>query len=423
MWSDDKLSQFAKNVVSQAAHKESRFAAMSNASMLSTASSESDNLHLEQVERQGLFLLEPKLIVKIIQLLDLPSLTKVRGANKFLQSVLVEKEFCLLWHIDVSPHNKMITDAKLTTLLSIVGPHLQSLSLKNCWPLTNSGLAMIPSFCPKLTSLDLSSVWELTDTGLQSIAEQSNLLTSIDLSNCRKITDVGILSLLDSSTNLQAINVAYCKNLTGKMMNHLTWSNIKEANLQRATGIRDDGFLSWKIPSASSGGITLDSLLFALQDLNLSDCSFLTDNCIQVLGTKCPQLKRLCLSFCCSLTEKFATFLSEGCPFIEILDASYCGGAVNDNAVLTLAQGLPRLTSLGLRGCVQLTDLGLERLATHALSLHTINFTQCKNVSANICQKLGTSSLWTCISTPIYHAESSVKRQTDPRYRKLSSIN
>jgi hypothetical protein len=303
--------------------------------------------------------------------------------------------------------------------MSYAGPAVQNLILKNCWSITDGGIAQIMPLATKLVTLNLCSLWDLTDNGLIKIAEFSQLLESIDLANCRKITDHGVLAILEQAQNLKSINLSYCKNLTSKVLNNITWSNIQEVNLQRCTGIHDDGFKSWIMETSIPNSISLGFLTFALEDLNLSDCSFLTDATLQVLSKKCPQLRKLCLSFCCSLSDQFASSLTEGCPFIEILDISYCGGAATDMSMLTISQGLPRLEKLGLRGCVQLTDMGMEHLATHAISLKTINFTQCKNISPNICKKLGI--FWKTTSQSVYLEG---REATESRFnRPLSSIN
>ena len=392
VWSDAKLMAFAKDVVSQVTTKESRFASSMSLHSSSPTASTFDLTALP-ANRAGLYMLDPTLISRILSFLDLDSLNNARGLSKYFSTIAMEKDNNLYSLLNLSPYCKKINDQKLLSLLKFAGERVLQLSLKNCWPVTDIGLIYISQYCKGLVRLDLSSAWDITDVGLLKIAEVSHHLESLNLSNCRKVTDTGVLAILKIATGMLTVQVSYCKNLTGRVMDHLVWRTIREVNFQRATSIRDDGFLNWiKFPESS--------IYFGLVDLNLSDCSFLTDAVIQVLGSKCPQLARLCLSFCCSLTEKFASYLVEGCPFIQVLDASYCGAAITDESVKTLAQGLPRLHSLGLRGCVLVTDQGIEHLATHALALHTLNFTQCKFVSPTICKRLGIE--WNCISTPVY---------------------
>ena len=396
VWSDDKLMQFAKEVVSQSTVKENRLVDLLSNSALPSISTRSLVVlqDADLPKRTGLFVLGNTIICSIISRLDFKSILSFRRSCKEISTLVMDPNHHILSSISLAQYSKTITDAKLVKLLEFVGPHVHDLSLKNCWPLTDTGMGAIAQHCPKLTGLDLSSVWEVTDVGLLRLAPVCHAVSRINLSNCRKITDTGLLSILTNAPKMASVQVSYCKNLTGNVMNHSVWSTIKEVNFQRATTIRDDGFINWKSLDLQHGKY------FALEDLNLSDCSFLTDTCMQVLAEKCPQLKRLCLSFCCSLSEKFANYLVDGCPFIEVLDVSYCGGAVTDNTVMVIAQGLPRLHSLGLRGCVQLSDLGIQHLATNALALATLNFTQCKNVSPNICKKIGIE--WNCVATPIY---------------------
>ncbi|KAJ2994281.1 hypothetical protein HDV02_001716 [Globomyces sp. JEL0801] len=421
VWSDAKLMQFAQNVVTQASIKESRFAGSNmllNDDTNSILASTLSLAQLDQCQEIGLFKVKPELITQIIQQLDLQTILKLR---------LVSKSFSTIAHaslnrVNLSPWSKTLTDKHLLRLMSFAGQYVQNLSLKNCWGLRDGGLADMARYTTKLTTLNLSGVWELTDMGLLKVAEVSQFLQSMDLSNCKKITDTGMIGFLQQAKSLKRLNVGFCKNLSAKMMDHIAWVNLTEINLPRCTGINDTGFNHWlnPLPTAMCE-LALGTLTFSLEDINLSDCSFLSDSTIQVLGKQCPQLKRLCLSFCCSLTEKFATYISEGCPFIQTLDVSYCGGAMTDNATLVLAQGLPKLKELGMRGCVQLTDLGMEHLATHALALETVNFTQCKNVSATICKKLGIR--WRTVSHQVYESGFQVvEENSHNRIRATSNL-
>ncbi|KAJ3272349.1 hypothetical protein HDV01_005783 [Terramyces sp. JEL0728] len=408
VWSDDKLMQFAQNIVNQPSAKESRFA---NSPIMDDSDDQDSysrinsvlslNIQLAFAQKQAFFDLNAEVIVNILRMLDLKSLVAIRSSCKFFYNITSEKDLLLFSKVNFAGYNKNINDATLTQFLSYAGQQIHTLNLKKCWAITDGGVSLLAQLSPRIVRLNLSSVWDITSVGLLRLADAAQHLSFLDLSNCRKITDSGVIAVLEKAQNLNKINLGYCKNLTEKIMNHIAWSTMKEVNIQRCTGIHDSGFKSWMEKSLSpTNTIPLGNLIFALEDLNLSDCSFLTDETIAVLGSRCPQLRRLCLSFCCSLTEKFALLLASGCPYINTLDVSYCGGAVTDASVLILAQGLPKLQSLGLRGCVQLTDAGLEYLATHALALNTLNFTQCKNVSPNICKKLGIS--WNATSLPIY---------------------
>ncbi|KAJ3300093.1 hypothetical protein HK104_004562 [Borealophlyctis nickersoniae] len=119
---------------------------------------------------------------------------------------------------------------------------------------------------------------------------------------------------------------------------------------------------------------------FALEELILSDCSFLTDATVAAVAGSCPNLIALSLSFCCALTESFAPHLAQGCPRLRMLDLSFCGGAVTDPSLLILARGLRRLERLSIRGCVQVTPAGIEYIAEWCEGMRMVNVSQCRGI-------------------------------------------
>lgn len=136
---------------------------------------------------------------------------------------------------------------------------------------------------------------------------------------------------------------------------------------------------------------------FLLQSLTLRDCSFLTDSSIASLASVCGHLRLLNLSFCCSLTEEFARHLVKGCSKLVALDVSFCGGAVTDYTLLHLSTGLQKLKALSIRGCVQVSDVGIDHLHANSTRLSVLNVTQCKNISPELLLKL--KRAWTLLDT------------------------
>lgn len=58
---------------------------------------------------------------------------------------------------------------------------------------------------------------------------------------------------------------------------------------------------------------------------------------------------------------------------LQGLDASFCGSAITDKSLLTLSTGLPDLQGLSIRGCVQVTDLGIMHIKANAIRLVVLN--------------------------------------------------
>ena len=147
------------------------------------------------------------------------------------------------------------------------------------------------------------------------------------------------------------MELSYCKNMTSKILEHPVWCKIKYANLQRCTSITDDGFLFWNNQSNED-----NENEFQLEYLNISDCSYLTDESMISITNKCLKLKYLNVSFCCQFTE-ISVFSLSKLVNCEVLDLSFCGmvlmfllEAINIKSLEYLSK-LETLKFLNLRGC------------------------------------------------------------------------
>jgi hypothetical protein len=402
IWSDDKLLKFAEKITQYTATREKHILKQAiiakNCALATSTKKESI------CSDTRLLSLNTNILNRILNSLSIQDLYKFRSSNKFCYEFLLENNE-LLHVVDIGTKNKRLDNKNLAAMLTYCKGNVKVLILRNCWAINDIGLQSVKPLSG-LIILDLSNLWEITDQGLKIIAEYCTLLMAIDLSNCMKISDIGVEALLNSLNYLQTISFSYCKNLTEKSLALVKMADLKHLDLQRCTSIYDVGFRNWMNPSFPS---------FILEDLNLSDCSFLTDLAIDAIGKKCPQIKRLCLSFCCSLTEKCLVSLTRGCPFIETLDLSYCGALVTDVAAEGISTGFPKLRQLSLRGCVQLTDKGVASLALNAVRLETVNLTQCKNISPNIKTELNLH--WEMVFHSIYSFD--FKKKTEKLWQQF----
>ncbi|KAI8808957.1 hypothetical protein BJ742DRAFT_807006 [Cladochytrium replicatum] len=243
-------------------------------------------------------------------------------------------------------------------------------------------------YAPNIESLLFASLWEITEAGVGPVSRNCPQIREIDFSNCRKLSDSAILSVLEGCRRLQSLSLSYCKNLTDAIFDHPNWANIKRLNIQRCTGIFDPAFLHWK--KVAQAAAIADNRPesphpFEMEELFLSDCSFLTDSAVASISSVGSNLRILSLSFCCALTEDSLVLLSRGCPQLQVLDLSFCGGAVTDSSLETLGKGLTSsLERLSVRGCIQVTNAGLCNLEILCPSLVALNVSQCKFVQVSV---------------------------------------
>ncbi|KAI8343003.1 cyclic nucleotide-binding-like protein [Chlamydoabsidia padenii] len=340
--------------------------------------------------------LEPRILIHIMDLLDYWTLIQLMRLNLSMRHIFTLD--LSLNHIDLSTIHKKITDDTLTSLILSLHRPIRSLSLSQCFHLTDScfrSLLLVDmdtsstqSTLQHLHTLDLNSCWLLTDQTLQLLGEQCPQLCHLDLSNCRKITNAGMSRFLQATkehngTGLEWLSLSYCKNLTDMTMQHLadyTRDSLVYLNLQRCTKITDQGFIAW------------GSSFSKLKEIILVDCSFLTDRAIQCLTQAAGGLERVSLSFCCSLSDTAMYHLAH-LHYLVDLDVSFCGAAVSDVSLnLLVDQGSSSLKRLNIRGCVRVTGDGLLSFLS-TIKLIEINISQCPSISTETKQKIMDLSL------------------------------
>lgn len=317
--------------------------------------------------------LESRLRAKIYNKLDTKTKLRLLRLDHTTHRLLLLGGHGIFGTVDLSPWKKELTNELLGYITNLLAnADIHKLVLHGCWQVNDAGLVIVAQNIPAIEHLDLNSAWDITDTGIASVAANCKRILSLDLSNCRKISSAGMLMVLEAASTLQNVQLSYCKSLNDDMMLHKTWASLLKANFQRCTGIFDKGFAHW---------VTIQTTLsqpFAMLDLCLSDCTYLTDESIVAIASTCPSLQNLNLSFCCSLSEQSMAILAKQCRSLECLDASYCGNAITDYS-LDLLSSLPRLKILSIRGCVQATVSGLESFPSDT----NINFSQCRGIPSD----------------------------------------
>lgn len=317
-----------------------------------------------------------RLIELVLEHLTFPEIWYCRSVCSFWNTTITTREH-ILSHIDLSHANKGVDDSVVSLISQHADNFLTCLIMRNCWRVTDEGLREISRSCKNLSILDLCGCWEITDDGLKTLSLGCRKIKSIDLSNCRKVTDVGVCSLISNLNNISDIFLSYCKALTDLTMVCIANNapGIRRINLQRCLGITDNGFQALSVHNPKYK---------KLRELNLSDCSFLSDLAMKNISNVCVNLKVLNLSFCCALSEDIWEDLTKGCPNIAILDASFCGNSISDESIQVISYNLANsLRRLSVRGCIRVSDVGVDCLIENATNLEAVNLSNCKNISSS----------------------------------------
>jgi F-box/leucine-rich repeat protein 7 len=275
----------------------------------------------------GKGILPDNILIRIFSHLDIYQLMKLRPVSMHW-SKLVTASPELMQHLDLSGHNRRVTDQVLIDIiLPFIGTRPRTVDISNCFHITDEGFAALASQCSaNARCWKMKSVWDITAHAILEMSNKAKDLEEIDLSNCRKVSDTLLARIvgwvvdeqmnIDSAAaaqrqrlsngrtknggqapaqlppgtvvgcpKLKSLTLSYCKHVTDRSMAHLAVyaaGRLESIDLTRCTTITDNGFQHWSIYNFTN-----------LRRLCLADCTYLTDNAIVYLTNAAKGLRDL----------------------------------------------------------------------------------------------------------------------------------
>ncbi|KAI0212426.1 Dynein regulatory complex subunit 6 [Lamellibrachia satsuma] len=234
---------------------------------------------------------------------------KALASNKKLAKIKIES-------------NQLISDAAFKQF----GRSCQDLFhlyMVDCPRITDQTLRSLIS-CKFLTVVNLADCVKVTDSGLRALLEAQCgcKIQELNLTNCVRLTDMTVVTINKRCSNLVYLTICFC--------DHITEAGIEL--LGQTTCITS---LDISGCHCSDQGLSSLGNNFRLKDLNLSECTSITDLGLQKFAQQCREIERLDISHCMQLT---------------------------DSAIKNLAFNCKMLSYLNLAGCKLLTDLSIQYL-------------------------------------------------------------
>ena len=283
---------------------------------------------------------------------------------------------------------KFIDDEYLIPMLSACS-NLTVVNLNNCDLVSDDFLRVAGGSLRSLELLHMAFCTSITDEGLYQFAVTANpdSFTSLDLTCCRSITDDGLVGIAEKLKKLKYLNVCgvnRCTEVGGKAITHNCW-DLEYLNFEDLDLLTDDVF---HFDISGDGRRAADeNMLGKVTDLNVSECSRLTDHGLGGISQRCPQIETLNLSGCALLTDETALYLTkepktgmsrgEG---LKKLKLSYCM-LITDEGLLNLGERCTKIERIDLEGLVHLTDEGIRSLVTKCTSIQNISLGRCKRLT------------------------------------------
>ncbi|KAJ3077354.1 hypothetical protein HDU98_000004 [Podochytrium sp. JEL0797] len=236
-------------------------------------------------------------------------------------------------------------------------------------------LKQVSAMCPGITHLNISKA-EMTSTGLVFLLHRLPMLTHVDFSGVESVTDISLAILArQSATRLVSLNISHCTRVTANGLEHVLTRCVNLKSFK--TGLADELL---PLVSKLTSLVTLDMAYSsqvttrALQQTFLGQTATTHCTCLvpPIVDYVKPQDYNLPAP-----PLKFTPFL----PNIATLNLADCLLSVTDDLLTILGWSTPNLSSISLKNCHLVTDLGVSRLAEGCSMLSYINLDGCLEIT------------------------------------------
>ncbi|XP_054447251.1 protein AMN1 homolog [Pteronotus mesoamericanus] len=186
-----------------------------------------------------------------------------------------------------------ITDSNISEILH---PEVQTLYLQTC-DISDTALLHLCN-CRKLKELNLNSSKEnrvsITSEGIKAVASSCSYLYEARLKRCCNLTDEGVLALARNCRLLKIIDLGGCLRITDVSL-HALGENclfLQYVGIS-ATQVSDNGVVA----------LVSGPCAKKLEEIHMEHCVNLTDESIEAVITRCPQIRILLFHGCPLLTD------------------------------------------------------------------------------------------------------------------------
>ncbi|CAI9737557.1 dynein regulatory complex subunit 6-like isoform X6 [Octopus vulgaris] len=236
--------------------------------------------------------------------------------------------------------NNRISDMSIK-LLSRMCPNVSHIYLADCQRLTDICLRYLAT-CKQLTILNLAECINITDAGIRSFSDGicAIKLRELNLSNCVHLGDMSLIIISKKLQNLTYLSLSFC-------------DNISESSLEALGQAPNLISLDISGSSCSDQSISAIGKRARMKNINISQCTNITDLGLQKFAKQCPGLEQIDLSHCL-ITDLTLQYLSGVCHYLVQLD---------------------------LNGCSLITDKGMKYVQKGCNWLRILNILYCKSIS------------------------------------------
>ncbi|CAM9104774.1 unnamed protein product, partial [Discosporangium mesarthrocarpum] len=216
--------------------------------------------------------------------------------------------------------------------------------------------------------LNFAFVFDFAADGRRSVeAHMLTSITEINLHDCNKLTDESVNHIMKRASQVCTLTLSGCSNLTDKACSYMVEDPL---NGRRRGGSLTYLDLGYCLNISDHGMNFIVKSLDRLKCVNLAGCIQLTDTGLLTLVSTCTRIQNLVLAQCKQLTDKSMCHLADFL-WIEELDISYCS-RLSDDGIEVLAMEFSGLCTLAVTRCSRLTERALDVLVRYCPHLKTL---------------------------------------------------
>ncbi|XP_045443847.1 protein AMN1 homolog isoform X3 [Pipistrellus kuhlii] len=186
-----------------------------------------------------------------------------------------------------------ITDSNISEILH---PEVKTLDLQSC-DVSDTALLHL-SNCRKLKKLNLNSSKEnrvsISSEGIKAVASSCTYLHEASFKRCCSLTDEGILALARNCRLLKVIDLGGCLGITDVSLHALGENCFFLQSVDfSATKVSDNGVVA----------LVSGPCAEKLEEIHMGHCVNLTDESVEAVLTRCPQIHILLFHGCPLITD------------------------------------------------------------------------------------------------------------------------
>lgn len=298
--------------------------------------------------------------------------------------------------------------------------NIQIIKLNGCCNVTDNSILNIKiKFANSLKEIQLSDT-SITDNGIKYLVISCNNLILIDILNCLLLSEEAIKYIAENSHNLEYLitDIQYNNEIFLQLANNC--KKIKEVDLCRFINNYQIEKLAEILPSINtidlyeynkiypiefndqklivisenfknivrlsfmSDDITevgINSLALncnKLEEIFMSNCNNINDNCIQLISKNCPNLKTIELNNCKNISDISLLNISKYNTDLRRIHLQYT--SISDNGLKEIFMNCKKLKEIFLEGC-NISESILHNIHDYCEYLRTINISNSPKIS------------------------------------------